>query len=510
MKRPTLIVLSISIGLWSVVPGVSAEEALSWMETAKLLAADGTNDDLFGDSVAISGDTIVAGACNEGPNLEGAAYVFEFDADSGGWVETGKLRASDGHEAELFGESVAVAADTVVVGAASHRHSGGNSSGAAYVFEPDADGVWVETAELLAPSGELGTAFGDSVAISGDTIVVGASTHGFNSGAAYVFEREAPGGGWSPVAELLPPDLTSGMRFGASAAIEEDTLVVGADSDPYGVGAGGDNSAAYVFERAPDTETWTLAAKLEPFEDPEEENFGSDVAISGDTIAVSRKWDSVFVFERNPDGLWRNGARVFPGAMGEATSLTEMAFAGDVLAIGEPDASDVGFLTGIVYVHVRDPSTGVWSYIARLYGSDTAERDEFGSALGVSDGTIVVGSWKDGPWTGAAFVFEPTVVDPVVEFSGACPGEGTTTVSGLTPLGRQVLYRADGLGLSNPQWRCPDTRLGLFDPWRLADIRADAEGTVVGTEELAGDACGSLLQVIDLSSCAASEVEPVP
>ncbi len=148
-----------------------------WIQAAKLTASDGAASDSFGASVAVSGDTIVVGAdgTHVGANLaQGSAYVFV--KPTGGWsgmTQTAKLTASDGVAYDHFGISVAISGDTIVVGA-----SGSNSSqGAAYVFVKPTGGwtgAMTQTAKLTASDGAANDYFGGSVAISGDTIVVGA------------------------------------------------------------------------------------------------------------------------------------------------------------------------------------------------------------------------------------------------------------------------------------------------------------------------------------------------
>jgi hypothetical protein len=164
-----------------------------WLQQAKLTASDGAAEDRFGRSVAISGDTVVVGAHGDDDNgtNSGSAYVF---VKSGNWsdmTETAKLTASDGAASDLFGLSVAISGDTVVVGA--YDDDFGDKSGSAYVFVKSSH--WsdmTETAKLTSSDGAENDKFGRTVAISGDTVVVGAPTANGQSktGSAYVFEFE--------------------------------------------------------------------------------------------------------------------------------------------------------------------------------------------------------------------------------------------------------------------------------------------------------------------------------
>jgi hypothetical protein len=165
-----------------------------FIQQAKLTASDGAADDLFGSSVAISGDTVVVGAPND-DSSRGSAYVF-VKPGTGGWInsnETAKLTASDGQSADLFGSvrGVAISGDTVVVGALNDASGTSVNQGSAYVFVKPASGGWAnatETAKLTASDGMGNDQFGQSVSISGDTVVVGAAADDSNGqGSAYVF-----------------------------------------------------------------------------------------------------------------------------------------------------------------------------------------------------------------------------------------------------------------------------------------------------------------------------------
>ena len=159
------------------------------------MASDGAADDQFGGTVAVAGDRAVVGARfhDDNGDSSGSAYVFRYDGT--GWVEEAKLTASDGAADDEFGGSVAVAGDTAVVGAPFHADNG-STSGSAYVFRYDGTD-WVEEAKLTASDGAADDQFGGLVAVSGDTLVVGAEgddDNGSFSGSAYVFHYD--GTGW--------------------------------------------------------------------------------------------------------------------------------------------------------------------------------------------------------------------------------------------------------------------------------------------------------------------------
>ncbi|HJT27177.1 MAG TPA: FG-GAP repeat protein [Pyrinomonadaceae bacterium] len=210
----------------------------SWVETQRLTASDGATFDQFGTSIAVSGSTIVVGApfAEIGPTFEeGAAYVFNHQG--GSWVETQKLIVSDPGVFDLFGQSVAVSGSIIVVG----RPIGGNfDQGSAHVFSRQGQ-TWVETQKLTASDGAEIDFFGWSVAASGSKVVVGAPFGGtVDEGSAYVFNHQ--GGSWVETQRLTASEREEGDEFGDSVAVSGSTVVVGA---PFG--GNFNQGAAYVF-----------------------------------------------------------------------------------------------------------------------------------------------------------------------------------------------------------------------------------------------------------------------
>jgi PKD repeat protein len=236
---------------------VAGENEALFEQIAKLTADDGAAGDQFGIAVGIAGDTAIVGANVEDANGldSGAAYVFERNRGGvGNWGEVAKLTASDGFEDDRFGGSVGIAGDTAIVGAIGDDDKG-FAAGAAYVFGRDQGGPdnWGEVAKLTASDGGFGDAFGKSVGIAGDTAIVGAdrdNDKGLNAGAAYVFERDQGGADiWGEVAKLTASDGINADQFGLSVGIAGDTAIVGAIGDDSDDGQVADAGAAYVFER---------------------------------------------------------------------------------------------------------------------------------------------------------------------------------------------------------------------------------------------------------------------
>jgi hypothetical protein len=204
----------------------------SYGQVTKLRADNGALRPYFGYSVAISGDVVVAGA--SGDNNRGAAYVFRTTDGGATYGQVARLTASDAARDDKFGISVAIDGGTVVVGA--------YWKGAVYVFRTsDGGATYIELAKLTAADGARGDEFGISVAIDGGTIVVGAPDDhdgGDWSGSVYVFRTADSGATYSQVAKLTAADAASSDGFGCSVAIAGDTIVVGTEN----------KEAAYVFD----------------------------------------------------------------------------------------------------------------------------------------------------------------------------------------------------------------------------------------------------------------------
>ena len=215
-----------------------------WTQQQKLTAADGAAGDAYGRSVAVSGDTIVVGATGHqvGNNAgQGAAYVYTPLGTT--WSQQQELTSADGLASDRFGASVAISGNTVVVGAS---FAGADQHGAVYVYAVSGS-MWSQQQELTAADGAATDEFGESVAVSGNTLVVGAGNHAVNGnaaqGAAYVYTFA--GTTWSLQQELTLPDDGFPAFFGIRVALSGNTMVVGAGAKT--VGTNQVQGAAYVY-----------------------------------------------------------------------------------------------------------------------------------------------------------------------------------------------------------------------------------------------------------------------
>jgi hypothetical protein len=390
-----------------------------FIQQGELTATDGLRGEEFGESVAISGNTIVVGTPNyvvaSTDTEQGAAYVFTRPAS--GWAnitQTAVLRATRGQSEELFGRSVSVSGNTIVVGAPFREVGMNTGQGAAYVFVKPAKG-WrntTQTAKLTAAKGTPHEFFGEAVAVSGHTVLVGAPSRkvGKNAqqGAVDVFTMPAAGWARSPTqkAELTASDGEMNDALGISVAISGETIVAGADQ--HRIGNSASQGAVYVFAKP--TSGWrnvTQTAELMDENGESGELFGRSVAVSGATIVVGAPDHEVgkniaqgamYVFTMPVSG-WAGS----PTQTAELTASDgakdeqlggSLAVSGDAIVAGA-SSKEVGknALQGAVDVFVK-PTSG-WvnaTQTTELTASNGTAGDSLGRSVAVSGQTIVAGA----------------------------------------------------------------------------------------------------------------------
>ncbi len=443
----------------------------SFQQQAYLKASNGEGRDQFGFSVAFFGDTVVVGAPGEASNATkingdqsdntmfrtGAAYVFIRNGST--WSQQAYLKASNAEDFDQFGHSVAIDGDTIVIGAPAEdspirsfidpqSDNSSPNSGAAYVFSRTGNS-WSQQAYLKASNVWSGSQFGISVAIVGDTVVIGSigenrtvdeynedEEHIFaDAGAAYVFIRNEAS--WSQQARLKASNTERGDRFGQSVAIDNNTVVVGANHEQSAsreINGDQDNNdadsagAAYVFTRS--GSKWSQQAYLKASNADKFDQFGISVAIAGNTVVVGADGESssatgvngnqnnneilesgaAYIFKRSGK-TWNQQAYLKPsnshtfGQFGHS-----VAIAGNAVLIGAfGERSNAGVVnneqtnikaefSGAAYVFTRSAST--WSQQAYLKAFNAEANDQFGKSVAIDGDSMVIGARFEDSATG--------------------------------------------------------------------------------------------------------------
>ncbi len=417
---------SLATGVASLLAVVTCSTSAVAQCQDKLLAGSATPQDQFGLAVAQSSRYAVVGALFEAGS--GAAYVYE--PAGGGWRQSGRLQASAPTGTDQFGSTVAVSGNTVVVGASFSDVAPLQFTGSAHVFEPDGSG-WLETQTLHASDLESGDQFGISVSVDGNWLAVGAPFKEIpgvaSAGAVYLFERQA--GTWVEVDRVNASDAATGDSFGLSVSLSGDSLFVGAPFDDDG---GTSSGSTYLFQF--DGISWNETQKLTASSPDPSDEFGRQVAVSGDIAIIGARNDddggvdtgAAYAYERTGSS-W-----VFAQKLKSSLPLPNDRFgtcvgAGDgMLAAGSPFANGVGVDRGCA--HLFRTNGGGWVEFKTVHANDATNSDRFGMAVAVGGGRLLIGAPQNdeaGSNSGAAYG---------VPFAGAdSDNDGTLDACEQTP-----------------------------------------------------------------------------
>lgn len=363
--------------------------------------------------MAASGDRVIVGAnaVDRGGVADvGAAYIYR--REGAGWTIEATLQPEPSTVPIFFGWGVAIDGDTAIVGALGDAAGGFVNRGGAYVFVRTGT-TWSQQAKLVMPDGRANDEAGVSVAIQGNTVVVGAPYHdttaASDAGAVWVFVRS--GSTWNLQAKVIAPETTNPVpNFGRSVALDGDTLVVGSARHPVVVFPTDDSirGAAHLFVRQ--AGAWTSQARLVP-EGPDYCNiadfFGTSVAVEGHVVVVGSPSDCVVM----RPGVWPEiggAARVFARVDGAWSQRAWLFHDQEATARGEQRGASVAIKNGIVAVgspHTRggfnDPSTvewgqvtlyaqpgNIWTEVTSILAADREARDHFGSSVAMAGGFL--------------------------------------------------------------------------------------------------------------------------
>lgn len=458
----------------------------TFTQEARLIASDGADGDNFGRSVAIDGDTAVVGAWDAN---SGKGYAYVYVRDGSTWSEQAILGENKAY-AE-FGEAVAIDGDVIVIGDSNAIYNGDDGPGVygvAHIYTRTGT-TWTHQKTLKASDEGDGHNFGVSVAVSGQTVVVGAEDADSNAngdGAVYVYT----GANWSTEAILGGSEADD--EFGDAVAIDGNTIVVGdPEEDTNGLT---DAGAVHVY--AGSGSSWTLQASLDAGANAVADGvFGDSVDISGNTIVVGAPGDDAddageaYVFTRS-NSTWTQQARL---TASNATNGDNFGFSvgvsGDNIVVGAWDESTTASSSGAAYIFNRSGAT--WTEQKLLKASAVANGEEFGFSVGISGDRIIVGDTEEnygGPNgfggdedQGAAYLFRiiPDTPEPRQRELGE-PGIFLTLHGspGERASGRVVEFGAFSAGARAPVVFSLTTETGTTSKRMLFTGALDAKGNL--------------------------------
>jgi len=363
-------------------------------EIDSFVADDSLQNDLFGTSIAI--DTGAAYLVVGAPGVDssaGAAYVFKRNRDAT-YTQIDTLIADDAEADDLFGASVAIQKDLVMVGAPGDD----DSEGAAYVFKRQRDGTFLQIDKLTAEDNAADDLFGSSVAFDKNVAVIGAPGDESAAGSAYIFRRLRTGA-WDQLTRIEAADAAADALFGTSVAVLKDTILVGAP------GAGGEG-AAYIFNFT-DEDVWTQIDTFTSNDAEDDDLFGQSVALEKQYALIGAPGDdsgagAAYVFSLREEGLWDQDDKL----------IAEDDSAGD----GVGTSVDLDKTTAIVGAPGDDSSRGAvfifrrerdatWPQAQKLTAATGVADDTFGVSVGCAKGIAVSGAPGAGADTGGAFIY---------------------------------------------------------------------------------------------------------
>ncbi len=383
-------------------------------QQARLEKAIAGSNDYFGRAVDIDGDWAVVGSHGDDNSNGGdAGSVIVYKRSGATWSQHSLLQASNGGTSDVFGISVAIDSGIIVVGAYGDNLAGAADAGSAYVFDLNA-GAWTETANLVAPSPSTNDQFGWDVDLSGDSILVGSRYHdapGFiDTGAAFAYRLVA--GTWTFEAQLVPSVLQNGLESGWSVALDGDTAVLGAPG--HHIVGQVDQGSAFVFQRT--NNAWNEISNLSSPGGSGGDAFGNEVAIGAGRIVIGAhladdtagtNQGEVTVYSQQ-FGLWSFEQQLHPSSAAANDEFgTGIAVDDGIILVGAAGVDAEGSNSGAAYVFTACGGFNPWTEHARILPWDAHAGDWFGYAVGLSGSTAITGAHGfngTGTDVGAAYI----------------------------------------------------------------------------------------------------------
>lgn len=404
IRRKKLAGVLVFLCLFSIVNLLASEK--------RIIADDGREYRRFGFAVAVDSAYIAVGSPGTLVDVANRGTVYIYRDSLGIWVEHAQLTPDDVLPFDLFGHSLSSYKNQLLVG--SQGDSAYNRlSGAAYLFQR-INGVYQQTAVFRSPALVPKDQFGYSVALSENLCVIGAPADGGllpASGSVYVYQPDpAVAGAWRLDAKIFPTDNNYFNRFGESVAVSGGRIIVGAPYSTSPLKTAGD---AFIFEKQ--NGKWKQAAKLSPADGNFRNMFGAAVAIDGDFAAVGAFRDDVGDFDtgsvyvyRLTDDKWLQDVKLVAADADSGDFFGySVSLYNNYLVVGAPGDNGNGADAGSIYAFLRGEQG--WSQKTKKAANDQELKDKYGSAVAVGKDMTVVGAphkkIKDQVSRGAAYVY---------------------------------------------------------------------------------------------------------
>jgi hypothetical protein len=490
-RNPVRRGIAATLALASLAGGLSAQATEQWYVTP----AVGTSTQRCGLAMAVQGDVMVCGAPYEDTSATdaGAVHVFRFDPATSTWNLEQELFASDAEASARFGSAVAIDGNVIVVGSPLKDTTKGTDAGQIYVFRYNAGTqVWSQEQKLTSSVGAASDNFGTSVAISGNALIAGTpradTSAGTDSGAAVVFRYQNSIVKWVEEAQLVDPSGIASDNAGASVAIAGSTAIVSshlADDAAFHYDAG----AVQVFTVS--GTTWSQVQRIFAPSPQTYANFGAHLRMEGDLLVVAAPTEdeSVTTYDSGAVYIYRlvSGAYVEEARLTATTPTNYLNFGSDVAVSGDTvlvgyqnDIVSGKYYCGSAYLFRNGKKSG-WVLDQQLGASDATASDHFGVQVGINDGQFLVAA--DGNDTaagsdwGVVYGFNAAEIALSIEPSHPAPNETITFSAYRDDPGEVCMVTIEDIGGS---FTFLPVLVYVFGADHTLTFTADAPGVLYG------------------------------
>jgi len=378
--------------LYLFIGAVYAQTPTHIVRKPLLSSADSTPFDDYGVSVALAGNVAMIGVPFDSTEGFNSGAVYFYTRRDGVWVLQQTLTASDAAPGDQYGWSVALEGHTAVVGARFDDDQGFNS-GSVYVYTRSGK-IWREQQKLTASEGWEKGQYGNSVALAGETALIGSpftDDNGSNSGSAYIYTRSE--GVWSERQKLIANDNASDDQFGWSVALHGNTALVGARfDDDKGLNSG----SAYLYHRH--GERWEEQQKITASDGAVNDQYAWSVALEADRALIGARFDddkginsgSAYIYHRRGE-QWIEQQKLVAsdGQPGDQYGWS-VSLARNTVMVGAPFDGDRGYHSGSAYIYTLD--AGQWGQSHKFTASDGLTGERYGIATDIDGEALLIGA----------------------------------------------------------------------------------------------------------------------